>query len=75
MPDSFADSNRCGVTAVTSMHSWMAALQASLATKPKTWRVGHEGCADALLTDANKSCQKTSADSGQVAGRAWLFPS
>ena len=57
------------------MHNWMAALQASPATKPKTWRVGHEGYADALLTDVNKSCQKTSADGGQVAGRAWLFPS
>ena len=40
----------------------MAALQASPATKPKTWHVGHEGYADALLTDVNKSCQKTSAD-------------
>ena len=75
MPDSFVDSNHYGVTAVTSMHSWMAALQASRATRQRTWHVGHELCADALLTVVKKNGQKISADGEQVAGRARLFPS
>ena len=74
MPDSCDVLSRCSVTAVTSMHNWMAVLPASLATKPRTWHAGHKHCADDWLTDAKKSCQQTSAET-ERAGRAWLFPS
>ena len=74
-PDSFDVSNRYAVTAVTTMHSWMAALQASRAVRQRTWHGGHELYADALLTVVNKFCHKTSADGENAAGRARLFPS
>ena len=61
--------------AITTMHNWMAALQASRATRQRTWHVGHELYADALLTVVKKFCQKTSADGEKAAGRARLFPS